>query len=347
MIPTLSSAADITPDWITLVLDQNDLSNWRKVTNLSLESVHGEYGKSRMLHRVLVQSNSGDLGLRSHRFFLKFGKSVKEVFFYTQIASKMDPSFLVKCFFAGYKNSEDLACLLLEDLSSTHFQTEWPLPPTKSLCLQIVERLAMIQAFWWEHPSLENEFRASLPFGRAWVDRRKLAIARLPEFIDFLGDRLSKSRQNIFRSMKEAKNVDWENIPFAPNQTLLHGDLHPWNIFFPLNSEEKLRFFDWNMWDIGPPTDDLAYLMAVHWLPERRARFEKCLLESYHATLTAQGIALYPWETFIADYKRSIHRSLLIPVWQWIRGISPGIWWPHLECIFLAHKQWNSIEANL
>jgi hypothetical protein len=49
------------------------------------------------------------------------------------------------------------------------------------------------------------------------------------------------------------------------------------------------------------PATDVAYMMAMHWYPERRVRLEAPLLKRYHAGLRAHGITDYSlerlWET--------------------------------------------------
>ena len=122
----------------------------------------------------------------------------------------------------------------------------------------------------------------------------------------------------------------------SPLQTLLHGDMHAWNVFYPCDTSAEICFIDWNMWDIGIPTDDLAYFIAIHWYPERRKRLEQKMLVGYHEKLKENGVYDYTWDKFFENYRRSVTLSLLTPVWQWIRGIEPCIWWPHLECICQA-----------
>ena len=239
---------------------------------------------------------------------------------------------LLRCYYAGYDPQADTSCLLLEDLSPTHFQSEYPLPPPVSLCTQSVEALAEIHARFWEHPSLEGDFRPALPPGRAWNDRVTLAIKKLPALLDFIGDRLAPHHRTLYEHLLSCSSAPWMNLPGSPNQTLLHGDLHFWNLLFPIHGyNEHLRIFDWNMWDIGRPTGDLAYLLALHWSPERRARLESPLLNDYHRRLNACGIENYSMDTFLLDYRISVIQTLFIPIWQWNKGISPTIWWSHLE----------------
>ena len=78
------------------------------------------------------------------------------------------------------------------------------------------------------------------------------------------------------------------------NLSVVHGDAHVWNVFLPNDDgEHGARLFDWDGWRIGLPATDLAYMMATHWYPERRRRFERPLLDHYHATLLASGVKGY------------------------------------------------------
>jgi hypothetical protein len=42
-------------------------------------------------------------------------------------------------------------------------------------------------------------------------------------------------------------------------------------------------------WRVDVATDDLAYMMALHWFPDHRRRFERHLLDHYHTALIANG----------------------------------------------------------
>jgi hypothetical protein len=83
-------------------------------------------------------------------------------------------------------------------------------------------------------------------------------------------------------------------------------------------------------------TDDLAYMMALHWFPDHRRRHERDLLDRYHAELLAHGIAGYDRQTLDDDYRLSVLRQIATPVCQAANNIPSGIWWHHLERIFLV-----------
>src|SRR5262249_56266901 len=89
---------------------------------------------------------------------------------------------------------------------------------------------------------------------------------------------------------------------------------------------------------VGGAAADLAYMMAVHWYPERRARLEAPLLARYHAGLCARGVSGYSLERLREDYRLSVIGHLAIPVWQQTLGIHPAIWWPHLHRTIAAFE---------
>lgn len=339
-----SSSNEMSPERLEMLLAESAWFRHAAVAEVQCEAVGGLYGKAHQLFTLRMRYLEGSAEQRPQRLFLKLGKSSKEHFFYTTIAQEMSSPPLPRCYHAAYDLETDQTCLLLEDLSETHFQTEWPLPPSAHLCAQIVQELAKMHAQWWDDPRLEGEFRAAIPKGRAWRERRALARQKLPEFIGFLGDRLCAARRKVYEQLLETPGELWEKDTEARGRTLLHGDLHVWNVFYPLEAGGSLYFFDWNMWDSGSPTDDLAYLLAVHWYPERRQRLELELLKAYHSQLVASGVSDYPWEALQLDYRLSVIRSLFLPVWQWVRGIEAGVWWSHLERVFLAFEDLKCSE---
>jgi hypothetical protein len=76
-------------------------------------------------------------------------------------------------------------------------------------------------------------------------------------------------------------------------------------------------------------------MIAMHWYPDRRRRFERPLLDLYHATLEAQGVR-YDRQALDDDYRLSVLWQITTPVWQAGNNIPPVIWWNNLERILLA-----------
>ncbi len=86
----------------------------------------------------------------------------------------------------------------------------------------------------------------------------------------------------------------------------------------------------------GVATDDLAYMMAVHWYPDRRRRLERPLLDAYHSVPLAQGVKDYDRQALDDDYRLSPLWKIMTPVWQAGANIPTVIWWNNLERIQMA-----------
>jgi hypothetical protein len=259
----------------------------------------------------------------------------QEAAFYRQAAPLTPAGLLPRCYDAQV--TEAGARLLLEDLSDTHTMlTVWPLPPSIEVCERIVDTWAAFHAFWWLHPKLGREV-GTFPDDAlvAWVaNERRQRYAR---FAEHLGDRLAPGSRALYDRVLDT--LDQRNTPalFRQHCTLVNGDAHVWNVLYPRDAgADSVRLIDWSNWRVGRGVGDIAYMMAVHWYPERRARLEAPLLDRYHAGLCAGGVKDYGREQLQLDYRWAVIGSLLIPVWQQTLGIPPAVWWSHLHRLLAA-----------
>jgi len=146
---------------------------------------------------------------------------------------------------------------------------------------------AAFHACWWT-TALGQTIGAwgdtSGDFGRFRAEFAK----RLPAFIDHLGDRLAPERRAIYARLMQAWPRLLTRYGTHRGLTIVHGDAHVWNAFHPRDpAKDTIRLFDFDSWRIDTASDDLAYMMGLHWYPGRRRRLERPLLERYHATLLA------------------------------------------------------------
>jgi hypothetical protein len=259
-----------------------------------------------------------------------------EVEFYTHVATAMSPRLVPRCFEAAWQPETAAWHLLLEDLTDTHaVASTWPLPPTLDECKRIVAVLARFHAAWWD------DSRLGVSIGR-WADAdaidqhlRRFA-EKLRHFADTLGDRLSAERRALYeRFIAQAPRL-FARYHSHRNLSIVHGDAHVWNCLLPKDGGDDVRLFDWDSWRIGVASSDLSYMMAMHWYPERRRRMEQPLLDHYHAALVAHDVRGYDRHALDEDYRASVLRQLMTPVWQAAIDLPPVIWWCHLERIFLA-----------
>jgi aminoglycoside phosphotransferase (APT) family kinase protein len=194
--------------------------------------------------------------------------------------------------------------------------------------------LARVHAAWWDHPSLGVSVGGW--FDADALDRSlQLLSGHLTRFADRLGDRFPLERRELLAQLLDAAPRLRQRYLSRRNVTIVHGDAHVWNCLLP-RVDEGARFFDWDGWRIDVGTSDLAYMIAMHWYPDRRQRYEGLLLDRYHETLLAHGVAGYDRRTLQDDYRLSTLLRVMTPVWQATIDIPPVIWWNNLERIFLA-----------
>jgi thiamine kinase-like enzyme len=261
----------------------------------------------------------------------------REIAFYRELGSAASVGLAPRCYEAVDATDITAWHLLLEDLTDTHFiATEWPLPPTLAQCEIIAQALARFHALWWDSPHLGTSVGI-------WQDAdafdRELRIfaETLAQFTNRFGEFIPLERRELYERLLDQAPRLLARYHSHRNLTIVHGDAHSWNFFLPrLGGYENVRLIDWEDWHIRSATDDLAYMMAMLWYPDRRRRLEELLLDRYHAELLAQGVAGYDREMLTDDYRRSVLWLILRPVRQAMNKIGPRVWWNNLERIMLA-----------
>ena len=260
----------------------------------------------------------------------------QEVAFYTDIAASMPPGLVLRCFEAHGDAATKQWHLLLEDLTDTHaVPTTWPLPPSQAQCERIMDAFARSHAAWWDDPRLGasvGAFRDAASIGRNLA----YFAPRLAQFADRLGDALSAERRALFERLPDAAPRLAARHEQRRHLTVTHGDAHVWNCFLPRDGGDDVRLFDWDSWRVDLAARDLAYMMALHWYPDRRRRLETALLDRYHATLLAHGVRGYDRAALQEDYLLAVLWHIATPVLQAAHDIPPVVWWNHLERILLA-----------
>jgi Ser/Thr protein kinase RdoA (MazF antagonist) len=259
-----------------------------------------------------------------------------EVAFYRDVAPAMPARIVPRCFEAARDEETKAWHLLLEDLTDTHhITTAWPLPPTADECKSIVRALAGAHAAWWDDPRLGSSVGTWLDVNSE--DRDQKFAEQVKTFIDRAGGALPEERRGLYRRLLDSAPRLTQRYASHRNLTITHGDAHVWNFLLPQDpASEAARVFDWDAWHINAGTNDLAYMMAMHWYPDRRRSIERPLLDCYHETLIANGIQGYDRRALDDDYRLSVLWHITTPARQHAFDIPPGIWWNNLERIFMA-----------
>lgn len=347
MVKPIINDEQITPEWLEERLRQNGHLAQGKVAQLGIKSFKTFF--SNIYHLEIIYSHDAapklpsklllKIPLLDNEAALRMGRD--EVTVYSALTKAMPDPPVVRCFDAVYEPESGSSHLLLEDLSDTHFQPELPVPPSLRHCEMCVETLAEFHAFWWQHPSLGIEIGQLLDKEALGKIVEQMSTA-LSGFIDYLGDRLSTKRRRAYEKALQFVPAFWQRrLTTLERNTLIHGDAHVWNFLHPKETENGRAFLiDLATSNrIRPPTNDLAYMMALQWFPERRAITEKALLRHYHDTLLSAGVKNYSLEDCLLDYRYSVIAHLFTPVLQQdSKQIPATVWWNNFERISEAFK---------
>jgi hypothetical protein len=170
------------------------------------------------------------------------------------------------------------------------------------------------------------------------MDRQmQLVASDFQRFADRAGDLLSRERRRLYEQLLGSAPRLLQRYHSHRNFTITQGDAHVWNTFLPRDHQsDDARLFDWDSWRLDVASRDLAYMIAMHWYPDRRQAMERSLLDEYHETLVAHGVQGYDRHMLEADYRLSVLWQITTPVWQAVNNIPAVIWWNGLERIMLA-----------
>jgi hypothetical protein len=263
--------------------------------------------------------------------------SPSELKFYREVAPVLASPPLVRCLAVIENEERSSGTIVLEDLRTTHDHPAWPIPPTRSQAELAIDALAHVHARFWEAPVLGNTI------GRFHTVESLTSMvlgvgALLPAFFDAFGDSLTAQAREIYERVFASSLKPWLRLTDRRALTIIHGDAYTWNFLFPRSGSGPAYLIDWQLWHIDVGARDLAFMMALHWFPDRRRELETPLIQRYHAALLAQGVANYTLDDLWLDYRRCLVRNLTIPIILWNRGMKPEGWWHRLECALVAYR---------
>jgi hypothetical protein len=366
MLATTPLADPVTPDWLTSVLRQSGILRHGMVTKIGSEQT-GAFNSA--TSRLLVQYSADATPDAPAQLILKrnvptdwgIEAGADEVKFYTLLASLSDhPPIIVPCYAAAYDETSGNSYLLLLDLSATHRP---PLTRDQQIGLVenvpsaddlagVVEALAQLHAYWWEHPLLATEtfdigyWSRSRDRVEAYLQRRTASWQRLmTQASDWFPADLRDLYEHVLASLPQY----WEKYlepRFRARQrlTLLHGDAYFANFLCPKSPTSGPTYIlDWQSpgFDIGGY--DLVNLCATFWTPEQRHEDQREIttLRRYLAALQACGVQQYTWDDLVTDYQHGLIYWLLVPVQDGADGSRRDYWWPKMQCLVAAFRDWR------
>jgi thiamine kinase-like enzyme len=356
-VKPITSVAQITPDWLTQILRQRGYLDQGHVVSVATQSNPSNSTEGpgfQNSNRLEIQYSFEATPSAPPRLYLKaqdgaLHKSAgeREVTFYLSVAAQMPEPPAPLCFDAAYDPESGAYHLLLEDISETHRTVHPEEPVTRSDLDGMLDALARLHAHWWGHLQLGQAI-GTMPTS----EEIRTSFGQLrnvfPQYVDYLGDRLSVERRRIYEKVLDKYGeVLSHRLTQRETLTLVHDDAHAGNFLLPRQTAGgRVYLIDWQQWDIQVGLHDIAYLIALFWYPERRARLEQAAVKAYHSRLLQYGVGHYSWLACWDDYRMQAIGNLLVPFWAWVfQGEQWGFHrWHQLEKAMLAFQDLNCEE---
>ena len=333
--PTFITALEqITPAWLTAALrESGTLPTGRVLRVTPGPTAHAPM--SNAVGSLTVEYESGTPGEPPSSLFFKNGRMPGEVSFHQHVAPLLPQALQVPCHYAAFENDLGQSNLLFADLQPTHHFPDTSADLTETDYLHLMSALADLHRAFWDHPALTTDgaigaHELNLPVKRVLDAARQ----NFPQFATALGARLTPGLQRRYEKLLA-------NLPqprtALQHLTVVHGDVQPKNLALPRTAGHSLHLVDWSLWHINLPTYDLAYLLALHTPKPQRASLELTCLKAYHQQL---GLATYPFEQLLEDYRQSILFHAIWPVF-FQRFTPSASWLPLFENIMSACDDWD------
>ncbi len=246
-------------------------------------------------------------------------QSKREVDFYERIVlpmkNRLDMDVLKfpVCYDSYYDEYSDQYHLLIDDVHKEFNVSADNTPPTPRQREQLIDTLACLHAYWWEHPLLED--LAELPTAENLATSLELYQAKLADIKASVGKYLENQHIEVLEKIASdfpAKRK--EQLLAGQNLTIIHNNLRPENIVY---APRETRIINWRDWSIGMAMDDLAMMIPFHWSQQLRQFQETPLLKRYYDRLRKQGVSDYEWDDLQYDYKASLAIVIGQMLGQW------------------------------
>ncbi|MBI5289839.1 MAG: phosphotransferase [Chloroflexi bacterium] len=248
-----------------------------------------------------------------------FGGYAREIEFYRQFGA--DPGIPVPhCFHAEIDSASGVFVLLLEDMSDARVAADVAMPSVDDIELA-VRHLAPFHAKWWGNVRLreleflrypgsaaDRLFTSWAPgvMGAALPAARQRYGGALPPIVLEVAERVMGN----FAQLTEGR---WERVADG-SVTLVHGDFHPGQLFFPSERGGRFAVFDWQTVSAGSGTDDLARVIVTGLPPEQRRTCDERLIELYHALLLEHGVTNYDLERCREGFRQGLVTTAIMNI---------------------------------
>lgn len=308
----------ITPAFMARVLD-------RAVVGIEVEQIGADAGILGALARVHLAYAGSASGPQSvivklptdappnRAIGMAFKFYEREGRFYSDLGNEVGLPVPL-CHLAHTEPEHEEFVLVLEDLR--HFaQTDQATGASLEHARLAVEAVARMHGRWWDDPR-QDAFE--------WMPRIDGPLERdqtLEVYNDGWAPFLARFGDDLSSEQIEAGSLIRLKFPGVIDRlgrqptTIVHGDYRIDNLFFDVTSPSRpLVAIDWQIAMRSRGLVDVAYFIGGSLRVDDRRRYERMLIDEYHAVLTSCGVRDYSAEDCWTDYRWSLLYATVYPV---------------------------------
>lgn len=263
-----------------------------------------------------------------------------EIDFY-RLSQKYKIDFIPKMIDAGYDNQ--FSYLILEDLSETHFVCEYE--SSIDFYKIAAKKIAESHNKFKQLKLCDFTIGKHSPISHKAIDL-DLILYNYIQILSLLGENLTKENKDILDSAwhKLKNNLGLINNHLSSKQdTIVHGDFHLKNCLFNKKiPNENMIILDWQWWNWGIGTYDMAHLLNLY-LPKGYKDREIEVLKVYYDKLKELEYQ-YSWNECFEDYKLFTTLNLFKPAFYAINcrlRRTSKFWAAFIENIIISYNGLN------
>jgi hypothetical protein len=246
-----------------------------------------------------------------------FGLYGREVHFYRHFGA--DPGIPTpRCYFADIDETSGIFVLLLEDMGDVGVAAgmeRWVEDAELA-----IRHLAPFHARWWNEDQLRQLEFLRYPGSQSDATFRTQARVALASALPVICQRFGDSMPQALVRIGERLLDDFDTFGALRSErlsgcvTLVHGDYHPGQLFFPSAQGGRFAVFDWQTVNAGNGGDDLARILATGLASEQRRMHEMRLIGVYHDLLLEHGVRGFDRERCYESFRIGLLTTVAINI---------------------------------
>jgi len=322
MVEVVKLTSDITPEWLTAALQENNVIN-SKVANVDLEPIGAGVGLMAELCRLTIRytgEESAPLTMiakcAAQNDNIEVARILdfynRETNFYNKIGN--DCPLKVPDSYFGAVNQDTYDCvILMEDLGDVSLRDQL-VGASVDEAFSAISNISEMHAKWWNKVG-GSDTTWMYDFMSADEAVRLGELIYMPSLepaIEKFESFFSAEMKQLCRTVGERYPEFW-NEKLTQVDTFVHGDYRQDNMCYQGDSLDAI-VMDWQISGKGKGIFDVAYFLCQSVQSKVRAENEQELLKHYVGKLKEYGVGDYGFEQCWEDYKIIILGCLVYPI---------------------------------